>query len=115
AADAARWTLGLGLVGGGLALTTGLLDLLAAPRGERVEKRLVQHLSAMIGALSCYGAAFVLPSASLPLQLVGLALLGAGGWLGGELVYRHGVGVPPPTGEEEPCESTTSPTPVGRS
>jgi len=114
--EPARWALWFGLAGAVLAIGTGLVDLLAAPSGPVVERRLFQHLGAMIGAVSCYGAASVVqaPAATLVLHLIGLALLLAGGWAGGELVYGHGVGTPNPLGEE-PCTSRRSPAPAERS
>ncbi|WP_447979942.1 DUF2231 domain-containing protein [Candidatus Nitrospira bockiana] len=42
------------------------------------------------------------PGAGLPivLSVIGVALLGVSGWLGGELVYVHGVAVEPHKGPE---------------
>jgi uncharacterized membrane protein len=36
------------------------------------------------------------------LALIGVGLLGLGGYLGGHLVYHHGVGVPPDVDEPQP-------------
>lgn len=113
--EPARWTLAAGLLGGGIAVGTGLLDLLAAPEGPRVERRLLQHLTAMSAALACYAAAYALdpssPAVVLGLHVSGLVLLAIGGWAGGELVYGQGVGVQPLEGGV-PCTSRPSPPPA---
>lgn len=116
AAAPARWALAFGLVGAGLAMATGLVDLLAAPEDADVERRLAQHVGAMGGATACYAAAWAIsaPLPALALHLLGLALLAAGGRAGGELVYGHGVGVRSATGDE-PCDSRPSPAPAERS
>jgi uncharacterized membrane protein len=40
--------------------------------------------------------------ATFVLALIGIALLGLGGYLGGHLVYHHGVGVPPDVDDSQP-------------
>lgn len=106
----ARWALAFGLVGAGLAMATGLVDLLAATEDAEVQGCLAQHLGAMGGATACYAAAWAVsaPLPALGLHLLGLVLLVVGGRAGGELVYRHGVGVRSVTGDE-PCDSRPSP------
>jgi uncharacterized membrane protein len=100
------WCVGLGLVSGVPAVITGLLDYAALPRGHRAETAATWHLSVMLAALAAYGVRALLsfvgdsPGAPVPAQpylvsglsVVGVVLLGLGGWLGGQLVYRHGVG-----------------------
>jgi uncharacterized membrane protein len=93
----------LGLAAGAFAVMTGLFDSLKLEERSRAAKIANRHLVVMLGALTCYGMVLAvrpfegLPLgsvrvASLGLEAAGLVLLLIGGWLGGELVYRHGVG-----------------------
>ncbi len=95
--------IGLGLAAGAFAVMTGLFDSLKLEEGSRAAKVANRHLMVMLAALTCYGLVLaVRPFEGLPLGSVRLASLGLegaglvllliGGWLGGELVYRHGVG-----------------------
>ncbi len=95
--------IGLGLAAGAFAVMTGLFESLKLEEGSRAAKVASRHLLVMLAALTCYGSVLaVRPFAGLPLGSVllaslglegaGLILLLIGGWLGGELVYRHGVG-----------------------
>jgi uncharacterized membrane protein len=109
------WCLGLGLAGGVAAVVTGLLDYATLPRGHRAETPATWHLSVMLAALAAYGVRALLSFAgdspghyepahtflAAGLSLVGVVLLGLGGWLGGQLVYRYGVGFTEPEKEEE--------------
>ena len=96
------WALAAGLVGGLAAAVFGLVDWLAIPDGTRAKRIGAFHglgnlMVVALFAISFYlrtEAAQYLPD-TLPLWF---AILGAGGalvtaWLGGELVYRLGVGV----------------------
>ncbi len=95
------WLLIAGLVGGVIAAITGLLDFL---RIERVRKRTAgwAHLILNVTALILTTVNLVLRwhnqmVAVLPwgltLSLIVALLLGASGWYGGELVYRHKIAV----------------------
>ena len=100
----ARWPLVAGMVAGGLAATAGFTDYLgvaaAKPRALRTASA---HLAVMLSVLTVALLALVFRPAALPegagrwLDLaaaLGVAAgLGVGGWLGGHLVFRHGVGV----------------------
>jgi uncharacterized membrane protein len=99
----AFWNISLGLSVSVLTVATGLGDSRRVSEQSPAWSTTVRHLLVMLGALSCYGLALVIRRGSgtpvgyaLPATLaaegVGLALLAFGGWLGGELVYRHGVG-----------------------
>ena len=93
----------LGLVFAIMAMMAGLMDLGDVP--ERAQGDANLHLLCMGGAWLAYlsalitrldGAAWPLPlpgGLSVALSLVGLFLLGIGGWYGGQLVYKHGAGV----------------------
>ncbi len=43
------------------------------------------------------------------LQIIGIALLGVTGWLGGELVDRHGIGVDPGANVNSPSSLSGKP------
>ena len=99
----AFWLLVAGTV---LALPTaasGLWDFLSVPPGHAAERVGYWHMGAMAGALSLnvasvalrrddLGVALASPTA-MALALGGAILCMVGGWLGGELVFRHGVAV----------------------
>jgi uncharacterized membrane protein len=91
-----------GLIIGGLALVTGFVDLIKIPASQPAAARVALiHASCALGALSLYGIAFAfrggraaLPNTGvLALEAAGAVCLIATGWLGGHLVFRHGVGV----------------------
>ena len=100
-ATVSYWMIAAGIVGGLLAAPFGTIDWTAIPKGTRAKK---------VGAIHGLGNAVVLvlfaiswllrrddPSApealALGLSFAGFALAGVTGWLGGELVDRHAVGV----------------------
>jgi len=96
------WALAAGLVGGAAAAVFGLIDWLAIPRGTRAKRLGALHGigNAIVVALFTLSfllrvdAATYLPDAlPLVLGLLGAGLALATAWLGGELVYRLGVGV----------------------
>ena len=95
----AFYTLAGGIVGALLAAVPGFIDLLALPPGK-VKKVAVAHMAVNLGAVVVFAVNFGLrlnaaPGAAVPilLSVVGVALITVSGWLGGELVYVHGVGV----------------------
>ena len=95
----AFYTLAGGVVGALLAAVPGFIDLLSLPPGK-VKKIAVAHMAINLGAVVLFAVNFGLrlnaePGAPVPilLSVVGVALIGVSGWLGGELVYTHGVGV----------------------
>jgi uncharacterized membrane protein len=100
----AFWMIAAGIVGGLVAAPFGLIDYLAIPSGT---------LAKSVGLLHGVGNVFVLvlfalslwlrynaptaahrpTTAALAAGFVAFLLAGATGWLGGELVDRHAVGV----------------------
>lgn len=90
----------LGLLGSVPALVTGFIDFSTLPDGHPAERTGEAHLLAMALAISCFfGAWFTLRGPAAAITWVPLACSGAGtlallvgGWWGGQLVYRHGVG-----------------------
>ena len=104
AAHAAWWLLGLGVLGALGAASLGFLDLVAISPGTRVWRTGLAHMGCNLTATALFAVAWIVrrddvaPAAGtswphLLLSLVALAVLGAGGYLGGELAYRYGVRV----------------------
>lgn len=90
-----------GLLGGFAAMAAGLYDF--SRLDEAVVPHALRHMAAVGLAWIGYATALYLrrealvgaaePSdASIAVSLVSAAVLGLGGWLGGELVYRYGAG-----------------------
>jgi uncharacterized membrane protein len=96
------WSELAGLIGSGLALITGLADFLALkePSPELTNAGL-RHAAFALTMLGFFVTAFVLRGGSsapvrplvLGLEVAGALCLVATGWLGGHLVFGHGVGV----------------------
>jgi uncharacterized membrane protein len=96
------WNIAGGIVGGLLAAVFGLIDWLAIPAGTRAKTIGILHaLSNVIAILGFaivfwmrYRSGFVATTTGLfAIQVVALLFGAVGGWLGGELVDRLGVGV----------------------
>ncbi len=88
-----------GIIGGALAAIPGLIDFLTLPK-SRVQTIALSHMISNVVALTIFIIAFALAvfgsqTSVVPfvLSVFGLLAVGTGGWLGGALVYEHGVGV----------------------
>ena len=106
-ARATFWLLAAGLAGAAAAALAGFADFFGDPR-IRAFRDARQHMVGNVAIVVIEAVNLVLrlgdPVAPLPapgLYLSGAAflLLGFTGWKGGDLVYRHRVGIPP---EAEP-------------
>ena len=99
-----QWSGGLLAVGCAmalLALVAGLVELPRVPEGAALRDTW-RHMGFMLAAFGCFAARLLLrlehlqplpPDAlSLLLDAVGFLALAVGGWLGGRLVYGHGIG-----------------------
>jgi uncharacterized membrane protein len=103
-ATTARYLGIAGLATAVVAAVPGLIDYLTTvPEGEP-KRTATRHMLTNLSALACFGVAAAsrrenaLPSSNTLLcGLIGTALLGAGGWLGGQLSYHHQIGVDPET------------------
>ena len=101
AASLAAMTLSLGLIIAVPAVIAGFLDYLSISSGHSGERAAQLHLGVMAAAITAYFAAWLLERqspqsgamwASFACSGLGTVALLAGGWLGGHMVYRHGVG-----------------------
>jgi uncharacterized membrane protein len=100
----AFYTMAGGLLGGIVAAVPGIIDWLALKDRETV-KVANWHARLNIAAIVVFGVSFYLrwrafgripkESISLPfsLSIVGVILIAISGWLGGELSFKHRVGV----------------------
>lgn len=93
------YAMGGGVVGGAIAAIPGTIDFLSLPK-SRVQTIALTHMIVNIVALTIFLIALLLAIfweghtvAPFLLSLLGLLAVGVGGWLGGSLVYEHGVGV----------------------
>ncbi|MEU8259296.1 DUF2231 domain-containing protein [Micromonospora sp. NPDC048999] len=103
-AEAAYWNIAVGLIGGLLAAAAGSVDLFALPSGTRAKRVGLTHAAANLAVILLFAAVWVVRlnahsraagGALIAIEVVALAILGIGAWLGGELVDRLGVGVDP--------------------
>ncbi len=100
-AQAAFWMLAAGLIGGLAAAPFGWIDWFAIPDGTRAKTIGLIHGLANMVAMAVFAAALYLrwgtpefpPPSAAYTSFAGAVLAVAGGWLGGELVARLGVGV----------------------
>lgn len=102
---ATAWWLALvvGLVVTGPTAVTGLIDWLGIERGSPLWRTATMHLVAMVTATVFFLLAAIVGHGSyvdgeatggaLVLTLVGFGLLTLGGWLGGTIVFVHGMRV----------------------
>jgi uncharacterized membrane protein len=96
----AFYTMAGGLVGALLAALPGLVDLLSLPPHPR--KTAIAHMVINLTIVALYAVNLWLrwsapADLELPfwLSLGAIGLLTISGWLGGKMVYRHGVAVDP--------------------
>jgi uncharacterized membrane protein len=99
-----HWALIGGVVAAGFAATAGLVDYATIDATRpRAARTAVAHMLVMLSVVTLAIVALVFRTSSMPrhvdrlLHVVALVLVAAGlaggGWLGGHLVFRHGVGV----------------------
>jgi len=99
-ATASRWLLGVGLVMGALAAVAGLTDFMGSERIRSMSDAL-QHMLANVTAVVLEIVNFIIRyDSDSAIGSIGVYLSGAtvlillfSGWKGGELVFRHGIGV----------------------
>ena len=99
-ATASRWLLGVGIVMAALAAVAGLTDFMGDDRVRRLGDA-VKHMLANVTAVVLEIVNFfirlnnddAIPGLGIILSAIVVLLLVYSGWKGGDLVYRHGVGV----------------------
>lgn len=102
--EAADFAMLGGLVGAGMAAATGIAEYTRVPTEKRVLNTALTHGSLNAAATSLFAINASVrngrrkagrPGGLIPklLSLAGVAIVGYTGWLGGTLVYRHGVAV----------------------
>jgi uncharacterized membrane protein len=95
------WLIASGIIGGLLAAVFGLIDWIGIPSGTRAKRIGLLHGGTNVVVVLLFivswfmrGSAANIPSnGALTLSFIGVALALVGGWLGGELVDRLGIGV----------------------
>ncbi len=102
---ATAWWLALiaGLIVTGPTALTGLVDWLAISRGTSLWRTATLHLASMVTATVFFLIAAIVGhgdyvdrtvgGTALVLTLIGYVLLALGGWLGGAIVFTHGMRV----------------------
>ena len=111
------WMIAAGIIGGLLAAVFGLIDFLAIPSGTRAKRIGLLHGVVNVCVTILFIASWLLrrdspevPSTTaLALSFIGVGAALLGGWLGGELVERLGVGVTPGANLNAPNSLTHSP------
>ena len=109
----ALYTMGGGIVGALLAAVFGLIDLISLPPGPRRTALIHMGINLVVVALYLvnFGMRYSDPAkggVALLLSIVAIGLLVISGWLGGKMVYEHGIGVSavpgatPPPGVRRP-------------
>ena len=94
----ATYTMIAGVVGALIAAVPGFIDMLSLPWS--VKRIALVHMSINLTVVALYIANAWLrrngvSDGAIWLSAVSIALLGISGWLGGKLVYVHGVAVDP--------------------
>lgn len=101
-AGASSWLVGAGVVGGALAAPAGLADFLGSRAVRAVRAAWIHFLgnatamalaSANLWLRLDQGATAVVLPMGLLLSAAVVAIFAVTGWLGWDMVYRHGVGV----------------------
>lgn len=95
----AYYTMAGGIVGAIVAAVPGAIDLFSITSGK-TRRTGMWHMLLNVTALVLFAVNFWLrspdqapTSALVWLSAISVALLGVSGWLGGDMVYRHGVAV----------------------
>jgi len=100
-AEISFWMIAAGVIGGLLAAVFGLIDWLAIPSGTRAKAIGLGHGLSNVVMVALFAMSWLLRSGApgdpgvLPIVLsfLGVSLASLGGYLGGELVFRMGIGV----------------------
>jgi uncharacterized membrane protein len=101
----AFYCIGGGIVGALAAAVPGLIDLLSLPEGPR--STAVKHMAINLTVVVLFLINFWMrmdnpanPGKLAWLTLISVGLLAISGWLGGKMVYEHGISVDVPPGRD---------------
>jgi uncharacterized membrane protein len=98
----ARVLIAIGVIGAVLAAVLGFLDFLGISPDTPAKRTAYLHMGLNLAAVVLFAINFfiraeadpiVVSVAGVILSVLGLAIVGASGWLGGKLAYRYGVRV----------------------
>lgn len=100
-AQASYWLILGGLIAGLIASATGLIEILGVQRARRMKMAWIHGLGNLLAlaitAINFYlrndDIADAIVPTGLTLSILTSAIMSVTGWLGGEMSYRHGVGV----------------------
>jgi uncharacterized membrane protein len=100
-AEISFWMIAVGVIGGLLAAVFGLIDWLGIPSGTRAKTIGLGHGLSNVLMVALFAVSWLLRSGapgdpgilSIVLSFLGVGLVSLGGFLGGELVFRMGIGV----------------------
>lgn len=99
-ATGGRWLVAIGILGALLAAVFGFIDFLQIPGGTPAQRVGLTHMVLNVTAVVLFAVAWVtwpqteaVGGLPLGLTVVALLLLGASGWLGGQMSYRYGIRV----------------------
>ncbi len=106
----ARALIGAGVLSGLVAAIPGIIDWLNVPDNSRAKSIGLVHGSGNVLALTLFALSWKKrrPNETQPdtsavaLSVLGAAILSLTGWLGGEMVYRLGIGVDPGANPDAP-------------
>lgn len=95
------WMIASGLIGGLVAALFGLIDFLNIPSDTRAKRIGIYHAMVNLIAMILFALSLFLrwdrpdipPTIAMVCSFAGFLTAGLGGWFGGELVERLGVGV----------------------
>lgn len=112
------WMIAGGIVGGLVAAAFGLVDWFEIPSGTRAKRIGLYHAGLNTLVVLLFVASWFMrqsndevpTSAALVLSFAGALISVFGAWLGGELVYRLGVGIDPGASLNTPNSLTEHPT-----
>lgn len=98
----AQVLIAIGVIGALIAAVFGLLDFTVIAARTPAKRTAVIHLTLNLTATALFAVNYFVRAASdhdevsvvgLVLTIIGLAIIGVSGWLGGKLAYRYGVRV----------------------
>jgi len=98
----AQILIAIGIIGALVAGVFGLLDMSQLAAGTAAKRTALTHMTANLVAVGLFAASWAVRAAAghdevsilgLVLSVIGLAVVGFSGWLGGKLAYRYGVRV----------------------